>query len=105
LTGINIGAKMIAKAGSIEKMAFMPASTIQLLGAEEALFRHIKTGARPPKYGILLQHILVAKAKRPDKGKVAKALADKISIAIKVDFFKGEFIGDRLKRDLEKRFS
>ncbi len=105
ITGTNIGAKMIAKAGSVEKMAFMPASTIQLLGAEEALFRHIKTGARSPKYGILLQHPLVMKAKRQDKGKVAKALADKISIAIKVDFFKGEFIGDKLRKDLEKKFS
>lgn len=105
ITGTNIGAKLIAKAGSIEKMMYMPASTIQLLGAEEALFRHIKTGARPPKYGILLQHPLVSKSKKNDKGKVAKSLADKISIAIKVDFFKGEFIGDKLRIDLEKKFS
>ena len=105
ISGTNIGAKLIAKAGSIEKMVFMPASTIQLLGAEEALFRHIKTGARPPKYGILLQHPIVSKAKKSDKGKVAKAIADKITIAIKVDFFKGEFVGDKLKKDLEKRFS
>lgn len=104
IAGTNIGAKMIAKAGSVEKMAFMPASTIQLLGAEEALFRHIKTGARPPKYGILLQHPIVARAKRQDKGKAAKGIADKIAIAVKVDFFKGEFIGDRLRKDLEKKF-
>ena len=85
-------------------MVFMPASTIQLLGAEEALFRHIKTGARPPKYGILLQHPIVAKVKKSDKGKAAKALSDKICIAVKIDFFKGEFIGDKLRIDLEKRF-
>lgn len=105
IAGTNIGAKMIAKAGSVEKMAFMPASTIQLLGAEEALFRHIKTGARSPKYGILLQHPIVARSKRQDKGKAAKAIADKMGIAIKVDFFKGKFIGDKLRKDLEKKFS
>lgn len=104
ITGTNIGAKLIAKAGSIEKMMYMPASTIQLLGAEEALFRHIKTGARPPKYGILLQHPFVSKAKKSDKGKVAKALSDKISIAVRVDYFKGEFIGDKLREGIEKRF-
>ena len=105
ITGTNIGAKLIAKAGSIEKMVYMPASTIQLLGAEEALFRHIKTGARPPKYGILLQHPIVSRCKKQDKGKAAKALSDKISIAVRVDFFKGEFIGDQLRSALEKRFS
>ncbi len=105
ITGTNIGAKMIARAGSVEKMMFMPASTIQLLGAEEALFRHIKTGARPPKYGILLQHPFVSKVRREVKGKAAKAIADKLSIAIKVDYFKGEFIGDRLRKDLEKKFN
>lgn len=105
ISGTNIGAKMLAKAGSIEKMVFMPASTIQLLGAEDALFRHIKTGARPPKYGILLQHPLVSKARKDMKGKVAKSIADKLSIAIKVDFFKGEFIGDKLKAELERKFA
>ncbi|MBR9690312.1 hypothetical protein GOV08_01370 [Candidatus Woesearchaeota archaeon] len=103
IVGPNIGAKLIAKAGSIKKMVFMPASTIQLLGAEEALFRHLKTGAKPPKYGILLQHPLVSKAKKKDRGKAAKTIADKLSIAIKVDYFKGDFIGDKLRKDIEKK--
>jgi len=60
-------------------MALFPASTVQLLGAESALFRHIKTGAKPPKFGVIINHPLVAKAKREGKGKVARALADKIS--------------------------
>lgn len=104
ITGTMIGAKMFAQAGSLHDLVFMPASTIQLLGAEEALFRHIKTGSRPPKYGILLQHKLVAGAKKEMKGKVAKALADKISIAVKVDYFKGEPIGHRLYEELKKKF-
>jgi nucleolar protein 56 len=82
----------------------MPASTIQILGAEKALFRHMKTGAKPPRHGIIISHPLIARA--PDKmhGKIARALADKLSIASKVDYFKGNFIGDKLKKSLEEKF-
>ena len=104
ITGSQIGAKLISFAGSFEKLAKFPASTIQLLGAEEALFRHLKTGAKSPKYGILHEHALVTNAKTSERGKVARALGDKISIAVKVDFFKGNFIGEKLKKDLEKKF-
>ena len=84
----------------------LPASTIQILGAEKALFRHLKTKkkAKPPKYGILSRHILFDKAKRKDYGKVARALADKISIAVKLDYFKGKFLGDKLRKGLENKF-
>ena len=82
----------------------MPSSKIQLLGAETALFRHIKTGARPPKHGLILQHTFVSSAKRQDRGKRARVFADKIAMAIKADYFKGEFIGDKLRKDLEERF-
>ncbi len=102
--GSLIGAKLLASAGSLEKMAMFPASTVQLLGAEKALFRHMKTGAKPPKFGILINHPLVTKTKKADKGKVARALADKISLAAKIDFFKGEFRGDSLRKELEERF-
>jgi nucleolar protein 56 len=104
ITGSQIGAKLISLAGSFEKLAKFPASTIQLLGAEEALFRHLKTGAKSPKYGILHEHPLVTQAKSSERGKVARALGDKISIAVKVDFFKGKFIGDKLRKQLEVRF-
>ncbi len=102
--GAMIGAKLLAVAGTLQKMALFPASTIQLLGAEKALFRHIKTGAKPPKFGVIINHPLVAKAKQGDKGKVARMLADKISIAAKIDFFKGEFRGDSLRKEVEARF-
>ena len=98
-----IGAKLLAVAGSIEKMALFPASTIQLLGAETALFRHIKTGARSPKYGIIINHPLVSHAKQDEKGKAARTVADKISIAAKIDYFKGEFRGDDLRKELEEK--
>jgi nucleolar protein 56 len=99
-----IGAKLIKHAGSLKRLFLMPSSTIQLLGAEEALFRHIKTGARCPKYGVLHNHPLISKVDKKDVGKVARMLASKISIASKVDFGKGKFIGDKLLKEIEDRF-
>lgn len=104
VAGPLIGAKLIGHAGSLKHLTEIPASIVQLLGAEKALFRHMKTGARPPKYGLIYSHQLIAQAKKKDQGKVARGLADKISIAIKVDHFKGEFIGDKLRKQLENKF-
>jgi nucleolar protein 56 len=102
LAGSQIGAKLISIAGSLKNLARFPASTVQLLGAEKALFRHIITGARPPKYGILHEHYLVSRSR--EKGKVARALANKLSIAAKIDYFKGEFVGDKMRQELEEKF-
>jgi nucleolar protein 56 len=104
LAGSLTGAKLLREAGSLKKLAMMRSSTIQLLGAEKALFRHIRTGAKPPKYGYLLQHQFVQKAKKQDKGKIARALADKIFVAVRIDYFKGKFIGDKLIKELEVKF-
>lgn len=103
LAGALIGAKLIKGAGSLKKMAMMRSSTIQLLGAEKALFRHIKTGAKPPKYGYILQHQLVQRAKKTDRGRAARILADKIFLAARVDYFKGEYIGDKLLKELNEK--
>ncbi len=104
ITGITIGAKLIEQAGSLKQLMLFPASTIQLLGAEKALFRHMKTKARAPKHGFIVQHPLVSGAPKEMHGKIARAIADKISIAVKVDYFKGEFIGDKLRKELEEKF-
>jgi nucleolar protein 56 len=104
ITGVTIGAKLLAQAGSLKKLMEFPASTIQLLGAEKALFRHLKTKARSPKYGFLHEHPLIMQNKKPLHGKIARSLADKISIAVKVDYFKGKPIGDKLRKELEKKF-
>jgi len=95
-------AKLIALAGNLKKLVEFPSSTIQLLGAEKALFRHMRTGAKAPKHGIIHEHPIVSKAK--EKGKAARAVADKISLAVKVDYFKGKFIGDKLRKELEEKF-
>jgi len=104
LAGPTIGAKLLEHTGSLKKMVMMPASTIQILGAEKALFRHLKTGARPPKFGLIHDHPFIQKAKRTEQGKRARALADKLSLAAKLDYFKGEFLAAKMKKELEKRF-
>ncbi|MDP2749817.1 MAG: hypothetical protein Q8O89_03220 [Nanoarchaeota archaeon] len=85
--GALIAAKLISLAGSFKKLAQLPSSTIQLLGAEKALFRHMKTGAKPPKYGILMQHPAVANAEKAEKGKAARHLAQKIAVGARRDYF------------------
>lgn len=85
ITGPLIGGKLISHKGTLRELAFMPASTIQILGAEKALFRHLRSHAKSPKYGYILQHQEVAKAE--NKGKAARQLANRISKAAKQDYF------------------
>ena len=102
--GVLIGAKLMGLAGSLERLSKFPASTVQLLGAEKALFRHLRNRNNlPPKFGILHESALLSKVKTQNKGKMARVLADKISIAAKVDYFKGKFVGDKLANELDKR--
>lgn len=89
VAGATIGARLMAKAGGLDKLAVMPASTIQILGAEKALFRALRTGARPPKHGILFQHQEVHTAPKWQRGKIARTLANKIAIAARIDYYRG----------------
>lgn len=103
LTGSLLGARLIALAGGLTNLAKMPASTIQVLGAEKALFRSLKTGARPPKHGIIFQHAFLHEARKWQRGKIARALAGKLAIAARTDAFGSRYIGEELKADLDKR--
>lgn len=89
ILGASVGARILARAGSLKRLASMPASTIQVLGAEKALFRSLKTGSQPPKHGLLFQHTLVHAAPRWQRGKIARAIATKAAIAARVDVFGG----------------
>ena len=106
VTGPIIGAKLLVHAGSLKKLAGMPSSTVQLLGAEKALFRHIKNKrAKCPRHGVIINHPLIACAKQKDHGKIARHLAAAISISAKVDYFGGEPTkGYELREKLEKAF-
>lgn len=87
ILGPSVGARILARAGSLKRLSSMPASTIQVLGAEKALFRSLKTGAQPPKHGLLFQHALVHAAPRWQRGKIARAIAAKAAIAARVDVY------------------
>ncbi|MCS7363848.1 MAG: C/D box methylation guide ribonucleoprotein complex aNOP56 subunit [archaeon GB-1867-035] len=103
LIGPLIGARLISLAGGLEELAKMPASTIQVLGAEKALFRALRTGAKPPKHGVIFQCPEIHRAPKWQRGKIARALAGKLTIAARVDAFTGTYIADELKSDLDKR--
>jgi len=103
VAGPSLGARLISLAGGLENLAKLPASTVQVLGAEKALFRSLRTGAKPPKHGIIFQHALIFRAKRWLRGKIARALAGKLSIAARTDAFTGNYIGDKLKEELRRR--
>ena len=100
-----LAAKLIARAGSVEKLAKMPASTVQVLGAEKALFKHLKKHTKPPKHGLIFQHPYISTSPKKQRGKLARALSTKIAIAAKADAFSGNFIAEKLKADFEKRAS
>ena len=97
----SVGARVIAKAGSLQRLATLPASTIQILGAEKALFRSLKTGANPPKHGMLFQHPLIHAAPKWQRGKIARAVAAKVAIAARIDAYrhakKDPIIADKLR--------
>ncbi|MBI4019613.1 MAG: NOP58 family protein [Candidatus Aenigmarchaeota archaeon] len=98
-----LAARLLAHAGSLEKLSRMAASSIQLLGAEKALFRHIKNQGKSPKYGIIFMDPRIQSAPPETKGKVARAIAAKIMVAVKIDFFsrrKDETLAKQLEKEL-----
>jgi nucleolar protein 56 len=103
IIGPLIGARLIALAGGMHQMAMMPASTIQILGAEKALFRFKKEGGRPPKHGVIFQHSIINCAPKNERGKIARLLAIKISTAIKADVFTKRDIANELQLEIDKR--
>jgi nucleolar protein 58 len=85
LVGELVGARLIAHAGTLINLAKAPASTVQILGAEKALFRALKTKHATPKYGLIFHASLIGQASPKNKGKVARVLAAKCSLAVRVD--------------------
>jgi nucleolar protein 56 len=96
-----IGAKLLSSAGSKRRLCFMPASTVQVLGAEKALFAHMKQNAKSPKHGHLFNHPMLQKLSRGKRGKAARVIAGKLAIALKQDYFKGENTAKEVIKELE----
>lgn len=103
LVGPMLAAKLISKAGGLEKLAKMPSSTLQLLGSEKALFRFLHGKGKAPRFGLLYHSPYIQSAPEKLKGRVARVLASKLSIAAKMDYYSKEYKGDKLKKELEER--
>lgn len=102
LVGASLGAKLISHAGGLKRLATYPSSTVQIMGAEKALFRHLKSGDRPPKYGLIYQHPQIRGAKWWNRGKIARMLASKISLACRKDIFTKDFDSNIYDEFIEK---
>ena len=97
-----LGARLIALVGGLEKLAKKPSSTLQLMGAEKALFRYLRGQGRSPKFGILFTHSSIQKVPDKKRGKVARVLASKMSLALKMDYYGSKASPDILKKEVEK---
>merc|ERR1711937_157478 len=108
LVGELVGARLIALAGSLTNLAKYPASTVQILGAEKALFRALKTKGNTPKYGLIFHSTFVGRAQAKNKGRISRYLANKCSIASRIDCFSDEgttIFGEKLRDQVEERLS
>lgn len=105
IAGPVVGARLIMQAGSLKRLASMPSSTVQLLGAEKAMFRHLKKGAKPPKHGILFQHMLVHNAPAWQRGAIARAIASKVALAARADLYSRNDISVLLREQLDRRLA
>jgi len=107
LIGQNIGAKLIGKAGSLTNLAKAPASTIQILGAEKALFRALKKRkGNTPKYGLIFHSTFIQRAAKEHRGKISRYLANKAALAARIDCFMDQppaVFGEKLRDQVEGR--
>jgi len=106
LIGDVVGARLISHAGSLTKLAKYPASTVQILGAEKALFRALKTRGNTPKYGLLFHSTFIGRATAKNKGRISRFLANKCTIASRIDAFSetpNTIFGEKLKDQVEER--
>merc|ERR1712106_1197602 len=106
LIGEIIGARLISHAGSLINLAKYPASTVQILGAEKALFRALKTKGNTPKYGLIFHSTFIGRAQQKNKGRISRYLANKCSIASRIDAFSEEattIFGEKLRDQVEDR--
>ena len=106
LVGETVTARLISHSGSLSTLAKYPASTIQILGAEKALFRALKTRSATPKYGLLYHSSFIGKAKMKNKGKISRYLANKLAMCSRIDAFSKDVsndYGNELRNQIDER--
>ena len=105
LAGSVLTARLIALAGGLDKLARMPSSTVQVLGAEDALFAHLRGNAPSPKHGVIYVHPYVRETQKEERGSAARAIAGKLTIAARVDRYAGDLrpeLADELDEKIER---
>lgn len=105
IAGPLLAARLISRAGGLKRLSQMAASAIQVMGAEKALFKHLKGRAPSPKHGIIYRHPAVVGAPRWARGRAARALSAKLAIAARADYHSGVLLaglGEDLKRRLDQ---
>ncbi|KAM4672703.1 nucleolar protein 56 [Amazona ochrocephala] len=108
LIGEVVGARLISHAGSLTNLAKYPASTVQILGAEKALFRALKTRGNTPKYGLIFHSTFIGRAAAKNKGRISRYLANKCTLASRIDCFSEvptSVFGDKLREQVEERLA
>jgi nucleolar protein 56 len=103
VAGEMLAARLIALAGSLKRLAEFPSSTVQVLGAEKALFAHLKSGVKPPKHGVIFAFPAIRQAPKKLRGKISRLVANKISIAARMDYFGHEDEGKKLRKELDEK--
>jgi nucleolar protein 56 len=102
MAGPILAARLISLAGGLESLAKMPSGTVQVLGAEEALFAHLRGHAPSPKHGVIFTHEFVSGTRPDDRGSAARALAGKLAIAARIDHYAGD-LRPEIHEDLRER--
>ena len=103
LVGPSIAAQLCVAAHGRERLARLPASTIQVLGAEKSFFSHLEKGTKPPKHGYIFQHTWISRSPKSVRGSIARMLAAKAAIAVRIDCYGGEPWGDKERSRIEKK--
>lgn len=104
--GADIAAKLVSHVGSLSRLAVLPASAVQVLGAEKALFKHLKNKrVPPPKHGIIFQHVRISSSPKSVRGKIARVLANQLCLAAKADAFSKRSISPMLKKKFDDRYA
>lgn len=104
VAGALLGARLISMAGSLQKLASFPSSTVQVIGAHRALFKHLRSNTPSPKHGIIYNNIIIKNAPWWQRGKLARAFASKISLAARTDLYSGKR-DPSIRESMEKKLS
>ena len=105
ILGPSIAAKLCVAAHGRTRLARLPASTIQVLGAEKSFFSHLQKGTKPPKHGFIFQHTWVSRSHKSARGAIARMLASKAAIAVRLDCYGGEPLGNKDLSEIEQKVS